>query len=125
DARADVVVEASGDPASLDRAIAHAGREASIVVASFYGMRAAPVALGADFHRRRLALRASQVSTIPPARAPRWTLARRFDVVRRLLADPVLDALIDPPVPFDRAPGAYARLDAAPGEAAQVVFAYR
>jgi len=125
DARADVVVEASGDPASLDRAIAHAGREASIVVASFYGTRAAPVALGADFHRRRLALRASQVSTIPPARAPRWTLARRFDVVRRLLADPVLDTLIDPPVPFDRAPGAYARLDAAPGEAAQVVFAYR
>jgi len=123
-ARADVVVEATGDPASLDRAIAHAGREAVIVVASFYGARAAPVALGDAFHRRRLSLRASQVSTIPPSRAPRWTPSRRFEVVRRLLDDPALDALIDPPVPFERAADAYARLDACPGDAGQVVFAY-
>ncbi|HYJ10280.1 MAG TPA: zinc-binding dehydrogenase, partial [Polyangiaceae bacterium] len=59
---ADVVIEASGDPACLDGAIACARPEGVVVLASFYGQRVAPVSLGADFHRRRLTLRASQVS---------------------------------------------------------------
>jgi 2-desacetyl-2-hydroxyethyl bacteriochlorophyllide A dehydrogenase len=120
---ADVVIEATGDPATLDRAIALAGPEATIVVASFYGRRAAPVALGSDFHRRRLQLRSTQVSTVPPSHAPRWSFARRFDLVRSLLAHPVLDALIAT-VPFDRAADVYATLDGAPGHAAQTVFVY-
>ncbi|MGH7293604.1 MAG: zinc-binding dehydrogenase, partial [Polyangiaceae bacterium] len=121
---ADIVVEATGDPSALDAAIAHAAHEATVIVASFYGARTAPVSLGAAFHRRRLVLRASQVSTLPAARTPRWTLARRFDLVRKLLADPVLDRLVDPPVPFDAAPAVYAGLDRAPGDAAQTVFVY-
>ncbi len=123
-ADADVVVEATGDPAALDRAIAHAGNEATVVVASFYGARTAPVALGADFHRRRLRLRSTQVSSIPPERAPRWTHARRFDLVRQCLADPALDALIGATAPFDDAPAVYARLDRSPGDAVQTVFVY-
>src|SRR6185369_5043622 len=62
---ADVVVEASGDPACLDLAISLARDEGSVVVASFYGARVAPVALGSEFHRRRLTLRSSQVSRLP------------------------------------------------------------
>ena len=73
---ADVVVEATGDPAMLDVAIAHAS--ARVVVASFYGRRRHPVDLGDAFHRKRLALVASQVSAIPPALAGRWDYARRF-----------------------------------------------
>ncbi len=122
---ADVVVEATGDPCSLDRAIAHAACEATVCVASFYGIRTYAVGLGNEFHRRRLVLRATQVSTIPAAHAPRWTLARRFDLVRRLLDDPRLDALLEDPVPFDEAARAYARLDATPGELGQVTFDYR
>jgi len=123
-AEADVVFEATGTPAALAWAIAHAATEALVVVVSFYGARSASVPLGADFHRRRIALRASQVSAVPATRAPRWTLARRFDLVRRLLQDPVLDVLLDIPVPFDDAPRAYARIDAAPGEGAQAVLGY-
>ena len=123
-ADADVVVEATGDPATLERAIAHAARDATIVVASFYGTRAAPVPLGADFHRRRLRLVSSQVSAIPPARAPRWTFARRFELVRSLLADASLDALVEAPIPLDEARAVYARLDRAPGDAVQTVFEY-
>ena len=41
-----------------------------------------------------------------------------------LLQATVLDALLDPVVPFDQAPAAYERLDAAPGDALQVVFGY-
>jgi 2-desacetyl-2-hydroxyethyl bacteriochlorophyllide A dehydrogenase len=123
-ADADVVIEASGDPTALDRAIAHAAPEATVVVASFYGARTAPVALGDAFHRRRLALRASQVSAVPVARSPRWTLARRFGLVRSLLADARLDALLDRAIDFDSAPSVYARLDAAPGDALQSIFSY-
>jgi 2-desacetyl-2-hydroxyethyl bacteriochlorophyllide A dehydrogenase len=121
---ADVVFEATGDPTVLERALAHAGAEGTVVVASFYGARTAPVPLGTLFHRRRLVMRASQVSTIPPGRAARWTFARRFDLVRTLLTDPTLDRLIDPPVPFDDAPALYARLERAPGDAMQTVFVY-
>jgi 2-desacetyl-2-hydroxyethyl bacteriochlorophyllide A dehydrogenase len=121
---ADVVFEATGDPATLDRAIAHAGQEATVVVVSFYGARTAAVSLGSDFHRRRLVLKASQVSSIPPTRARRWSPARRFDVVRMLLAETTLDQLIDPPVAFESAPAVYDRLDRAPGDAVQTVFVY-
>ncbi|WP_437934747.1 zinc-dependent alcohol dehydrogenase [Sorangium sp. So ce341] len=121
---ADVVIAATGDPGELDRAIAHAAREATVTIASFYGARTSPVALGSEFHRRRLRLRASQVSTIPPERAPRWDHARRFALVRALLEDAALDALLDPPVPFDAAPSVYAELAAAPGARLQTVFQY-
>jgi threonine dehydrogenase-like Zn-dependent dehydrogenase len=124
-ADADVVFEATGHPSVLDRAIAHAGFEATVVVASFYGARTAPVSLGGDFHRRRLILRSSQVSAIPPARAPRWSAARRFGLVQQLLRDPAWDAVLDPPVPFDAAPATYASLERAPGDALQTVFVYR
>jgi 2-desacetyl-2-hydroxyethyl bacteriochlorophyllide A dehydrogenase len=122
---ADVVIEASGNPACLDLAVQLARDEAVIVVASFYGQRVAPVALGGAFHRRRLSLRASQVSRLPPSRSVGWSLARRFELVCDLLQNPRLDALLDPAVPFEEAPAAYARLARAPGEALQTWFAYR
>jgi 2-desacetyl-2-hydroxyethyl bacteriochlorophyllide A dehydrogenase len=122
---ADVVVEATGDPASLDRAIGHAAREATVVVASFYGERTSPVALGSGFHRRRIALKASQVSHIPARRGARWTSERRFAFVLSLLEDARLDLLVDPPIPFADAPAAYARLAATPGASIQTVFSYR
>lgn len=111
-AEADVVIEATGDPRVLDQAIACAAPGGRVIVASFYGARSAPVSLGDAFHRRRLGLTASQVSVIPPRLTPRWSHARRFELVRTLLRDPVLDTLIAPPVPFDDAPALYARLAA-------------
>lgn len=109
---ADVVIEATGDPRVLDRAIACAAPGGRIVVASFYGERTAPIALGDAFHRKRLTLVASQVSTIPPRLSMRWSYARRFELVRTLLHDPALDALLAPPVRFEDAPALYARLAA-------------
>ncbi|HEY8039578.1 MAG TPA: zinc-binding alcohol dehydrogenase [Polyangiaceae bacterium] len=122
---ADVVIEATGDPSALDRAIAHAGREATVTVASFYGARTHPVALGGEFHRRRLVLRSSQVSSVPAGRRARWTATRRFELVRRLLEEPRLDALVSGVVSFDDAPAVYARLDATPDDLMQAVFDYR
>lgn len=121
---ADVVIEASGDPACLNLAIAAARDEGVIVVASFYGTRSAPLALGAEFHRRRLTLRSSQVSRLPAARSVGWSFARRFGLVTDLLHEPLLDLLLEPAVPFSEAPAVYARLAAAPGQALQTVFSY-
>jgi NADPH:quinone reductase-like Zn-dependent oxidoreductase len=121
---ADVVIEASGEPACLDLAIARARHEGVVAVASFYGQRVAPVALGSAFHRRRLTLRASQVSHLPPTRAAGWSFARRFELVCQLLRDPLLDVLLEPAVPFDAAPSTYERLVRAPGDQLQTVFGY-
>lgn len=123
-ADADVVIEATGNPAVIDCAIAHAAFEAVVVVASFYGARTAPVALGSDFHRRRLRLQSTQVSSLPPSRAPRWTYARRFDLVRSLLVDASLDALVTNVHPFSDAAGVYERIDRTPDDAVQTVFDY-
>jgi 2-desacetyl-2-hydroxyethyl bacteriochlorophyllide A dehydrogenase len=122
---ADVVIEASGNPACLDLAVRLARDEAVIVVASFYGQRVAPVALGSDFHRRRLCLRASQVSRVPPSRSVGWSFGRRFQLVTDLLRNAALDALLDPAVPFAEAPASYALLARAPGDALQTSFSYR
>jgi NADPH:quinone reductase-like Zn-dependent oxidoreductase len=121
---ADVVIEASGNPACLDLAIARARHEGVVTVASFYGQRVAPVALGSEFHRRRLTLRASQVSHLPPARAAAWSFARRFELVCQLLQDPLLDVLLEPATPFDAAASTYERLARAPGDLLQTVFSY-
>ena len=121
---ADVVIEATGEPQNLDRAIAHAGLEAKVVVASFYGARVSPVEFGTDFHRKRLSLKASQVSRMPSAWQARWSLARRFELVRTLLARSELDVLLDPPVPFENAVVEYNRMDQAPGDGLQTVFQY-
>jgi len=123
-ADADVVIEATGNPACLDRAIAHARRDATVIIASFYGERKSMVALGSDFHRRRIAMKASQVSHIPPHMTARWDAARRFELVLALLEEARLDTLIDPPVAFGRAPETYARLFADPGASLQTVFSY-
>jgi threonine dehydrogenase-like Zn-dependent dehydrogenase len=113
DGSADVVIEATGDPRVLDDAIAWARPEARIVVASFYGKRRAPIDLGDAFHRRRLELRASQVSSIPPRLRERWTYARRWMLVLSLLHERALDALLAPPTHFERAGELYALLDTA------------
>jgi 2-desacetyl-2-hydroxyethyl bacteriochlorophyllide A dehydrogenase len=123
-AEADVVIEATGQPANLDRAILHAGEEATVVVASFYGERRSPVSLGEAFHRRRLRLVSSQVSRLPPGKSPRWDVRRRFERVLDLLSDDRLDLLLDPPVSFREAAGLFARLDRDASSSLQAILAY-
>jgi threonine dehydrogenase-like Zn-dependent dehydrogenase len=121
---ADVVIEATSDPKNLETAILHAGLEAKITVLSFYGQRVAAVPLGAEFHRRRQSIRASQVSRIPGSRSARWSKARRNGLVQTLLKQPVLDQLLEKPVPFERAVSVYAQLDRQGTDSLQILFRY-
>jgi len=122
---ADVVIEATGHPEALNDAVAHAGREAVVLVASFYGTRSCSVKLGARFHRFRQKLRASQVSSLPLSHSARWDFARRFALVVRCLSDPRLDALLEPAAPIERAAEIYTRLLREPGATLQSWFDYQ
>jgi len=104
---ADVVIHASASAAGLATALAAAGPEAVVVEASWYGDAAVPAPLGAAFHSQRLRLVSSQVGRLPPARAPRWSHARRMAKALELLRDPAFDALISGETPLADLPAAY------------------
>jgi 2-desacetyl-2-hydroxyethyl bacteriochlorophyllide A dehydrogenase len=106
-----LVVEASGRPEALGDALRSLAHEGEVLVVSWYGTKEVRLALGAEFHRRRLRIRSTQVSTIPALLAGRWTRARRRAVVRRLLRELPLAPLATHSFPFDRATEAFAAVD--------------
>lgn len=101
---ADVVFHTSASAAGLNTAIDCAGMEATVVELSWYGDREVPARLGGAFHSQRLRLQSSQVGQVSPSRRPRWTYRRRVEAALRLLADPVLDALVADEIAFADAP---------------------
>lgn len=121
---ADLTFELTGHPAALDVAVAITGREGRVVVGSFYGERRAAVDLGAHFHRGRLTITSSQVSRLPPALTARWDRARRRDVAWRELGRVDVAPLVSHRFALGRAAEAYARLDAGPTQATQVLLTY-
>lgn len=100
----DVIIHASGAPAGLATALGLAGFEATIVEASWFGIKAVSLPLGEDFHAKRLNLRSSQVGHIATAQRSRWTYQRRMTAIMELLEDSVLDRLISDESPFTALP---------------------
>ena len=96
----DLVVHTSASAAGLATALRLAGDEATVLELSWYGADAVKIPLGDVFHSRRLKLVSSQVGKIAPSHRPRWDYRRRLSAALGLLNDPVLDALIAPPVAF-------------------------
>lgn len=122
---ADVVIEASGQPSAVDDAVTAAAHEGRVVIVSWYGTKRAEMALGSDFHRKRLTVKSSQVSCLDPSLSPRWTILRRRQLAVRYLSELFLDDLISHVLPFNRAAEAYRLIDEEPGEVVQVVLDYR
>ncbi|MCB0057282.1 MAG: zinc-binding dehydrogenase, partial [Caldilineaceae bacterium] len=83
----DLVYEVSGAPAALNTALALAGYAGRVVIGSWYGAKQAPIDLGGAFHRSRIRLLSSQVSTLDPRWLGRWDKARRLDVAWAMLRD--------------------------------------
>ena len=106
-----MAVEASGRPDVLRGLLPLLAHEGEALIASWYGTKEVPLPLGAEFHRRRLQLRSTQVSSIPSGLRSRWDLARRRAVTRRLLTRLPLAALATHSFPFDEADRAYAAVD--------------
>ena len=108
----DLVFHASASAAGLRRALEVVGPEGTVVELSWYGDRQVPVPLGERFHSARLAIRASQVGMIAPARRGSRTHADRLALALDLLRDPAFDALTSGASPFTRLPQVIAALAA-------------
>jgi 2-desacetyl-2-hydroxyethyl bacteriochlorophyllide A dehydrogenase len=120
---ADVIVEATGNPDALGESLALLSTEGIAIVASWYGAKAVTLPLGAEFHRRRLEIRSSQVSTVG-GRAVRWDRRRRLATARALLPELPLAVLSSHTFPFERAREAYAALDRGDDGVVHVALSY-
>ena len=108
----DLVVHASATSAGLQRSLDLLAPEGTVIDVSWYGEDAVRLALGGAFHSRRLAVRASQVGTISPARRGRRTHAERLALALELLEDSAFDALITGESSFTEMPDVMAQLAA-------------
>jgi 2-desacetyl-2-hydroxyethyl bacteriochlorophyllide A dehydrogenase len=106
-----LLVELSGSPAALAGALGVLAHEGTALVGSWYGQQPVELPLGGAFHRRRLVIRSSQVSTIPAALSARWDVARRRRVAAGLLGELPLTAVATTEMAFADAAEAYAALD--------------
>jgi 2-desacetyl-2-hydroxyethyl bacteriochlorophyllide A dehydrogenase len=120
---ADFIVEATGNPEALGESLGLLSVEGVAIVVSWYGMKAVTLPLGGDFHRRRLEIRSSQVSTIGH-RAARWDRRRRLETTQALLSELPLSLLASHTFALERAPEAYAAIDRGDDGVLHVALAY-
>ncbi len=121
---ADLTFELSGNPAALNEAIALTAFSGRIVIGSWYGEKQVEVQLGGSFHRSRIKLVSSQVSTISPELSGRWDKSRRFDVAWKALERIQPAKWITHRISIDNAVEAYTLLDEHPQETIQILFTY-
>ncbi len=120
----DLTLEVSGNPSALDDAVALTAFGGRIIVGSWYGEKRAAIDLGGKFHRSRMTLVSSQVSTISSKLSARWTKSRRFDITWDALNRIQPEKWITHQFAIQDAAEAYRVLDEAPEQAIQVVFKY-
>lgn len=121
---ADLVLELSGNPEALNLALAVSGFTSRVIVGSFYGTRRVPIDLGGAFHRKRIRLISSQVSSLNPSYSGLWDKPRRLREAWRRLIDLEPGQLITHRFPVQEAPRAYELLDQNPEIALQIVLTY-
>jgi threonine dehydrogenase-like Zn-dependent dehydrogenase len=106
----DLVVHASATSAGLQRSLDLLAPEGTVIDLSWYGDSEVRLSLGGRFHSSRLAIRASQVGTVSPARSGRRTRADRLALALDLLRDPAFEALLTGQSRFAELPAVMARL---------------
>ena len=121
----DLTFELSGSPNALNDAITMTGFNGRIVIGSWYGEKKAPIDLGGAFHRSRIHLISSQVSTIAPALSGRWDKTRRFEVAWEALKRIQPQKWITHRFSLEEAEKAYQLLDENPQETIQVLLEYQ
>jgi 2-desacetyl-2-hydroxyethyl bacteriochlorophyllide A dehydrogenase len=120
----DLIIELSGNPSALDDAIALTLFSGRVVVGSWYGEKRVSIDLGGKFHRSRIKLISSQVSSISPELSGRWDKSRRFEVAWNALQRIQPEKWITHKFPLEQAAQAYQLLDSSPETAIQIIFDY-
>jgi threonine dehydrogenase-like Zn-dependent dehydrogenase len=106
----DLVVHASASGAGLQRSLDLLATEGTVIDLSWYGDAEVTLSLGGAFHSRRLAIRASQVGAVSPARRVNRTTSDRLSLALELLHDAAFDVLLSGESRFEELPGVMARL---------------
>ena len=100
----DLVVHASASSSGLQLSLDLLAPEGTVLDLSWYGDTEVSLRLGGAFHSGRLAIRASQVGTVSPARRGRRSTTDRLRLALELLRDPAFDALLSGSSPFEDLP---------------------
>jgi 2-desacetyl-2-hydroxyethyl bacteriochlorophyllide A dehydrogenase len=126
---ADLAIEVSGRPETLETAVGATRFNGRVLVGSWYGTKRADLGFGDHFHRGRVTIESSQVSTVAPELHGRWDRERRRETTWRelqRLADEtrIVDRLVTDRVDVEDAPAAYRRLTDDAETTLQVLFTY-
>jgi threonine dehydrogenase-like Zn-dependent dehydrogenase len=106
-----LVIDASGNPDAPGLALDLLAHEGTLLVASWFGTKPVTLPLGGAFHRRRLSIRSTQVSTMPARLSGTWTRSRRRQEAVELLTELPLAQLSTHVFAFDRAAEAFQAVD--------------
>jgi threonine dehydrogenase-like Zn-dependent dehydrogenase len=111
-----LVIDASGSPDAPAMALDLLAHEGTLLVASWFGTKPVVLPLGGAFHRRRLTIRSTQVSTVPARLSGTWTGSRRRRETVELLPGLPLAELCTHGFGFGHAAEAFRAVDqGAPG----------
>jgi 2-desacetyl-2-hydroxyethyl bacteriochlorophyllide A dehydrogenase len=121
---ADLVFELSGNPQALNQAIAIAGFGARVIIGSWYGTKSANLELGGKFHRNRIRLISSQVSTISPEFTHQWTKQRRLETVWDMIRKTKPTQFITHRYHISQIKKAFEVLDKKPERVIQIIISY-
>jgi 2-desacetyl-2-hydroxyethyl bacteriochlorophyllide A dehydrogenase len=121
---ADLTFEISGAPEALAQAVDVTGFSGRVIIGSWYGRKPVHLNLGGRFHRSRISLIGSQVSSINPEYLGRWTKSRRLDLAWQFLREINPEQYITHRFPFHRAAAAFECLDKQDEDCLQVLLVY-
>ena len=119
----ELVVELSGSPPAFPLALSACRFSGRLVVGSWYGARES-AAFDTAFHRSRIRILSSQVSTIDPSLTGRWTRARRSEAAWEAIGFARPSRWITHRVPFESAGDAYRLIAGSPERTIQVMLVH-
>jgi 2-desacetyl-2-hydroxyethyl bacteriochlorophyllide A dehydrogenase len=106
-----LVVDASGNPDAPAMALNMLAHEGTLLIASWFGSKPVALHLGGAFHRGRLTIRSTQVSTVPARLSATWTRSRRRRETIALLGELPLTDLCTHVFAFGEAAEAFRAVD--------------
>jgi threonine dehydrogenase-like Zn-dependent dehydrogenase len=106
-----LVIDVSGNPDAPAMALDMLAHEGTLLIGSWFGTKPVVLPLGGAFHRRRLIIRSTQVSTVPARLSGTWTLSRRRREAVELLSELPLAQLCTHVFAFGDAAEAFRAVD--------------
>jgi threonine dehydrogenase-like Zn-dependent dehydrogenase len=106
-----LVIDASGNPDAPAMALNMLAHEGTLLIASWFGTKPVVLPLGGAFHRRRLTIRSTQVSSVPARLSGTWTRSRRRQETVALITELPLAQLCTDVFDFCAAAEAFRAVD--------------